>query len=87
LILERTKTGDLTGSAALIRRNISMKDLVSYLFMFDSEGLPLVDDTGSTAIFDLNLTFCVSPATPKDDFNSELLRQKPSTTRLDWMWT
>jgi len=75
LILERTKAGELTGSAGLIHHNISMKDLVSYLSIFNSEGLPMVDDTGSTAIFDLNLTFYVDPATPKDDFNSELLRQ------------
>jgi len=80
LILERTKTGELTGSAALIRRNISMKDLVSYLFIFDSENLPIVDDTGFRAVFDLNLTFHVSPPAPNDrvaadDFNLELIRQ------------
>lgn len=81
LILERTKTGELTGTAALILRNISMKDLVSYLeSIFDSEGAPVVDDTGFTAIFDLNLTFYVSPPAPNDraasdDFNLELLRQ------------
>lgn len=81
LILERTRTGELTGSAALIFRNISMKDLVSYLgSRFDSEGVPVLDDTGFTASFDLNLTFYVSPPTPNDraasdDFNVELVRQ------------
>lgn len=81
LILERAKTGALTGAVALIFRNISMKDLVSYLeSALDSEGVPVVDDTGFTATFDLNLTFHVSPPVPNDrvaadDFNLELLRQ------------
>jgi uncharacterized protein (TIGR03435 family) len=58
-----------------------MNDLVSFLgSRFDSDGLPVVDDTGFTATFDVNLNFHVSPPPANDnaaadDFNLEVLRQ------------